>query len=198
VTYAEVETVEDYLNYLAQVIEPVSAPFARSAPSPFTIPDMLSYLDAIWSRHLGKPLFDRIDPGRAASLLYEAGTPDEFDSRCSALADVLAQIEVPPDPGLERKGVRPVVLLGRWFARQQLPEGVADRLQHATAVLSKIVNIRVGGQHSESRRKAVAAFQDFGLDYPPTDWMSTWAVLRQSAVNALDAIRQQVAANFPR
>jgi hypothetical protein len=197
VQYAEVDTVEDYLNHVVQSIEPAPIPFARSSDSPYSIPEAISFLDAVWTRHVGEPLFGRIDPSGVASLLSDAHTPDEFDSRCSALADVLAQIVVPPDPGLQRKGVRPVVLLGQWFARQSIPEGVAGRLQEATSVLSRIVNIRVGGQHHKDRRKTVAAFQEFGLDYPPSNWTSTWGALRQSAVNALDAIRQEVAANFP-
>jgi hypothetical protein len=192
--YADIGTVDDYLDRVAQQTEPPAAPFARSGDSPYPIPDAVSYLDAVWTARFGVPLFNAIDPKSAVSLVYVAATPDEFDGRCSALADVLSRLQVPPDDGLQRKNVRPVVLLGRWFARyfSDEPE-VAMRLDAATSVLSTIVNIRVGAQHSADRRKAATAFQVFGLDYPPNDWGSAWAVLQQSASNALDAIRQEIA-----
>jgi hypothetical protein len=108
-----------------------------------------------------------------------------------------AHIVVPPDDSLRRMTVREVVLLGRWLAKRS-PDDAAARVTEATSVLSKIVNIRFGGQHSADRRKTVAAFQEFGLDYPPNDSQGTWATLRQFTVNALEAIRQEVPANFTR
>jgi hypothetical protein len=189
--YDDIETVDGYLNRVEQVIEP-PAPMVRSAPSPFTVPDIVSFLDAVWTAKLKRPLFLNVDPGRAASLVYPAQTPDEFDSRCSALTDVLARLDVPPDDSLQRKHVRPVVLLGSWMAKR-LPDGPRTRIQGATEVLSRIVDVRVGAQHTNERAKVVRAFEELGLRYPPADWSIAWTTLRQAAVNALDAIRQEVA-----
>lgn len=198
VAYADVVTVHDYLNRLAQEIDPPQVPFAHSGPSPFSIPEAVSFLDAVWHSHVGRSLFVNVDPARAASLLYEAHTPDEFDSRCSALADVLYRIEVPPDDGLQRKRISPVMLLRQWLERRGLPEGPARRVDETMLTLSKIINIRVGGQHAADRRKQVEAFQELGLVYPPTDWEAAWGALRQSAVYALAAIREDAAPNLPR
>lgn len=194
IAYSDVDTVEDYLNRVARVIEPEPAPFASASSSPFTIPDMVSYLDAVWAARFRAPLFSNLDPRGAVSLVSDAQTPDEFDVRCSALADVLAKLDVPGDDTLQRKGVRPAVLLGQWLAKR-LDDGPASRVREATSVLSRIVNIRVGGQHSADRRKAVDAFDEFGLNYPPTSWPSAWSTVREAAVGALDAILQEVRAS---
>lgn len=195
VTYADVMSVDDYLDRLATVIEPQAIPFARSVSSPFTIPEAMSYLDAVWTARFGQRLFLNVDQARAATLVFTATTPDEFDGRCSALADALSCLAVPADDSLQRKGVRPIVLLGKWLAKR-LPESPAARVEEATSTLSRIVNIRVGGQHTADRRKQVEAFQTFGLSYPPVDWNTAWEALRQSATNAIDAIRQEVEANL--
>ena len=70
------------------------------------------------------------------------GASNTCQTPCSALADILARIEVLSDHSLQRKAARPVVLLGQWLAKR-LPEGPADRVTGATGLLSWIIDIRV-------------------------------------------------------
>ena len=72
----------------------------------------------------------------------------------------------------------------------------AARVDEAINTLQRIVDIRVGAQHSDARRKALKAFETFGLPYPPTDWQQIRVSLTELAVDALEAIREEVQASL--
>lgn len=190
-----VDTADEYIQRVCNDIAPNPAPFGRSIPSPLSVPMAVSFLDAVWTARVGQPLFHNGDPERAARLVEPVGTADEFDSCTSALADVLARIVVPADDGIQRRNRRPIAVMDDWLTKR-LPERSADRVHEAVDVLIKIVNIRVGAQHTNTRHKAVQAFEVFGLAFPPSDWGLLWDSLRAAAVGALEAIREEVQANI--
>jgi hypothetical protein len=193
--YEGVENVDQYVERLTDILTPDVAPYSGSAVSSLSLPQAISYLDAVWQARVGKPLFVNLDASSVEKLSLAVTSPAELDSWTSALADVLSHILVPPDDSIQRKSRRPVTVLGEWLA-QRLPDPEAERANYGIDVLTQTGNVRVGAQHSASSPKAVKAFETLGLPFPPTDWHGTWTVLHQRVVGALDAIREEVQAGL--
>jgi hypothetical protein len=52
-------------------------------------------------------------------------------------------------------------------------------------------------QHSDARHKAVAAFGEIGLSFPPVSWEQAWAHVTSMARGALDVVREEVHVGLP-
>lgn len=194
--YEGLETVDQYIGRLTDILTPDVPPYAGSAVSGLSLPQAISFLDAVWHARVGQPLFANLDAASIEKLGLPVTSAAELDSWTSALADALSHIRVPPDDSIQRKGRRPITVLGEWLARQ-LSDAEAERVNYEIDVLIQTGNIRVGAQHSASSHKAVTAFEALGLPFPPTDWHGTWTALHQRVVGALDAIREEVQAGLP-
>lgn len=194
--YEGLETVDQYVDRLTDILTPDVPPYVGSAASGLSLPQAISFLDAVWHARVGRRLFANLDAGSIEKLGLPVTSAAELDSWTSALSDVLSHIRVPPDDSIQRKGRRQSTVLGDWLARQ-VPDAEAERVNYEIDVLIQTGNIRVGAQHSASSHKAVKAFEALGLPFPPTDWHGTWSVLHQRVVGALDAIREEVQAGLP-
>jgi hypothetical protein len=60
-------------------------------------------------------------------------------------------------------------------------------------MLELVIALRDSDQHGASTARAVAAFRELRVTYPPTDWNTSWRVLSAQAVDALNAIREELA-----
>jgi hypothetical protein len=58
----------------------------------------------------------------------------------------------------------------------------------AIGTLIRLRHIRVAGQHSDARHKAVAVFREIGLRFPPVRGQA-WAHVAGTARGALDELR---------
>jgi hypothetical protein len=172
--------------------EPVSVPLSSW---PLDIPNAVGYLDAVWKSRTGAHMFVNLDPASVARLTQDCGSEEEFNSLMSALADVLGQVVVPGTAAPSRRGALEAV--GGYLASALNPD-VADRVNAAMDTLTRLRRIRVSTQHSDARHRAVTAFQEIGLPFPPPNWPQAWAHIAVQARGALDAIREEINANLPR
>ncbi len=76
--------------------------------------------------------------------------------------------------------------------RDLLDPDVFDRVDAAVNQLIHLRRVRVGAQHSDARHKAVAAFEQLGLSYPPISWPAVWTEVSLLARGSLDVIREEV------
>jgi hypothetical protein len=74
---------------------------------------------------------------------------------------------------------------------------VADRVSRAFETLVRLRHIRVSTQHGDARHKAVAAFREIGLPFPPADWNQAWEHIAALAKGALDVLREEIHAGLP-
>ena len=63
-------------------------------------------------------------------------------------------------------------------------------------MLIRLRRIRVSTQHADARHKAVDAFREIGLAFPPYSWDNTWTYIAGLAKGALDVIREEVHAGL--
>ncbi len=158
--------------------------------SPLDLPQTVSFLDAIWRARFGAHLLPRVDTASAAKLTLECGTPEEFDSRMSALADVLGGVKVPG----EYRDAGPLMRVERFLSERLSEEGV-ERVASAIATLRDVVAVRAGAQHSGAGGRAASSFRRLGLDYPPRSTQQSWESIRRLTIDALDAIREEIQAS---
>lgn len=80
-------------------------------------------------------------------------------------------------------------------------EGNVEALLQAIADLAvqnsrQLRHIRVSAQHADARHKAVTAFREIGLPFPPPTWGYAWGHIVALAVGALNVLREEVHAGL--
>jgi hypothetical protein len=155
-----------------------------------TLPITIEYLNEARRTFTGGYLLDNVRASRLASLAVDCNSSEEFESRLSALCDVLSRMHIrdedmPPDThemegSLQRVGV---------YLASRLSAEAIDRVRVGLGDLRAITRIRAWRQHGSESAGAFARLQ---APYPPRAWGSLWDVVRARAVAALDAIREEV------
>ncbi len=192
--YRGISTVNDYLDRVVEQVEPPEAPSVPPSANPLDIPYAVGYLDSVWKSRTDSRLFVNLDPASAARLTLRCGSEEEFNSLMSALADVLGQVVVPGKANPPQRGALEAV---RDYLMAELDAEVADRVGSALGTLIRLRHIRVSTQHADARHKAVEAFRDIGLQFPPLTWDQAWTHIAAMAKGALDVIREEVHADMP-
>lgn len=177
-----------------------SAGIAPAVRSPLDLPEAIGYLDVVWRLRYDTPLLTSLKPAAAAKLALPCASGDEFDSRLSALADVLSQIRVdlPAEADRDSKDLKEKSL-ARLQRRLRTEPGLTEeskrRIDEAIDTLRVAIRIRVAGQHSGLDREVAHAFAALGMTYPPRDPVEAWEQIRTRCANALDAIREELQAD---
>jgi hypothetical protein len=190
--FRDIRTVSDYVDRTWTYLGANKPPEVRAFTSALSLPEAIDYLDVVWRLRFGQPLFAAFGATAGAKLGSGCSTQDEFDSRMSALADVLGHIKV-PDP--ERDGVpkSPGSLERlRMCLVEVLPDERHERIALEIGHLKDLARIRAGAQHRDAAADAAARYLRLDLDYPPRDLDSAWRHLSARAVSALNAIREEV------
>lgn len=157
-------------------------------PSSLSLPEAIDYLNAVsrgaagaakrWS---GSPRAEA-----AAKLALDCSTVDEFESRLSAIAGILAQLRLPQETGGKK------LIDVRKFLGQVLSDDAATRAQDAINVLRDIVALRGWRQHPGTEEVAATAARHLGIALPSESWGATWDRIRELAVSALSVIREEI------
>lgn len=77
-----------------------------------------------------------------------------------------------------------------------LDASAGARASAAFGTLIFLRHIRVSTQHSDARHRAIAAFKEIDLPFPPITWEQTWVHIAVLAKGALDIIREEVHAGL--
>jgi hypothetical protein len=189
-----VTTPADYVGRIEELVEP-PAPVAQPlTAAPLDVPYAVGYLDAVWKSKTGSRLFVNLDPASVARLTQDCGNEEEFNSLMSALADVLGQAVTPGTVTPPQRGALEQV---RDWLVPQMDAAAADRVSTALGKLIRLRHIRVSTQHSDARHKAVTAFGEIGLPFPPVTWNQAWTHIAVMTHGALDVLREEVHAGLP-
>jgi hypothetical protein len=182
--YVDVETVNDYLVRLdALVAVPQQAAIPEYLP-PMALPEAFDHLGLAWRIATGEHLFHVPRAAIPAKLTQPAASAEEFESRCSALADMLNSFDFPPQGGsLNNMKARLSALLG---------DDEAGRAHAAVDTLRLIFDLRAGQQHHAADTRAEQARTALGLTQFGNDWAGAWDHLRSTVVQALTTIREEI------
>jgi hypothetical protein len=192
-SYRGIGSVDDYLDRLITLVTPPKSPSAPPSSGPLDIPYAAGYLDAVWMSRTNSHLFVNLDPASIARLTLACVSEEEFNSFMSALADVLGRVAKPGTAGPPQGGALEQV---RDWLVPQLDVDAGDRVAVAFGTLIRLRHIRVGTQHSDARHKAVDAFRELGLPFPPPSWDHAWTHIAVTARGALDTLREEVNAGL--
>jgi hypothetical protein len=146
------------------------------------LPDALDHLDLTWRLATGEHLVGVPRAAMAAKLTQPAVSVEEFESRCSALADLLNALNLPKPATLHNMKLKLGELLG----------AQAGRAEAAVEALRSVVALRAGQQHQGADTRAEQAKVALGLAPFAGDWGGAWDHLRAVTVQALDTIREEL------
>lgn len=192
-SYRGIGSVDEYLDRMIALVAPPEPPSAPPSSGPLDIPNAVGYLDAVWKSRTGSHLFVDLDPASVARLTLACGSEEEFNSFMSALADVLGRVAKPGTTDPPQRGALEHV---RDWLVPRLDEDAADRVATAFGTLIRLRYVRVSTQHADARHKAVDAFREIGLPFPPPSWDHAWTHIAVMARGALDALREEVNAGL--
>ena len=182
--YAEIQKIDDYLAQLdAAVALPQQPSFYEYLPA-MALPEAFDHLGLAWRITTGQRLFHVPRASIPAKITQPAASAEEFESRCSALCDMLKSFDFPAEGGsLNNMKARCSDLLGA---------EAAGRAHSAVDTLRLIFDIRAGQQHHGADARAERAKTALGLQQFGSDWDAAWNHLRAVAVQALDTIREEI------
>jgi hypothetical protein len=164
--------------------------------SPLTLPEAFDFLDAVWRLAFGKrqALLRQQSTAPIASLALPCTTRQEFESRLSALADILKSMEIPD--GLLPSDIQPINK-DQTFVRllaclQSCLEAVDyNAVEQAVRTLRAVNEVRVALQHGGAARNLPAELMKLGVPYPP-QWGDAWDRIRAKTSEALHIIREKI------
>jgi hypothetical protein len=181
--YVGVINVQDYLAKLEEIVGVTEVAVEPESLPPMALPDALDHLDLAWRLAAKDRLVQIPRAAMAAKLTQPASSIEEFESRCSALADLLNSLNLPGNRGtLQNMKTRLSELLG----------DEAGRARDAVDVLRWAVALRAGQQHQGADARAQEARVALGLARLEGDWLGAWDHLRTVTVRALATIREEV------
>lgn len=149
-----------------------------------------------------RPLLGVHDLETAATLSSSVSTQTGFVHRLSALAVILAGLQVPDvsAEALRKVGAgeqpRTLIRLRAWMVENLEDDGSMQRAVDAVRDLQSANDLRVVAQHegSKLRRSAMRACSRLGIEYPIRAWGLAWETVQGRVADAFDIIRQEVTA----
>jgi hypothetical protein len=182
--YAEVQTADDYLVRLdALVAVPRQPAFPEYVPA-MALPEAFDHLGLAWRIATSQHLFHVPRAAVPAKLTLPAASAEEFESRCSALCDMLNSFDFPAEGGsLNNMKARLSDLLG---------DEAVGRAHAAVDTLRWAFALRAGQQHHGADTRAERAGTALGLTQFGSDWAAAWDHLRAAVIQALTAIREEI------
>lgn len=188
--FAGVRNVGEYLDRIAALfVEPETVEQPRYA-SPLELAASLDYLNVVWMLRFGKkkPLLRLFSAERCSKLGLDAGTREEYYARLTALAEIIKDFDAPGVAGI---GGHPLPRM-KGFLLQELSAPNEERIKTALSTLDAIRVLRDSGQHNNAHVDAAARLKTFGLKFPVADWSEAWAAISAAAIDAIDALRDEI------
>jgi hypothetical protein len=187
--YRGVATIDYDLDRAAELVSPAEAPPVPLSFGALDIPYAVGFLDAVWMNRTRSHLFVNLDPASTARLTQPCADEADFNSLMAALADVLGQVvplatTTPPQRGA-------LEAVGQYVA-SVLEDEAAERAADAIRMLIHLRHIRVSTQHTDARHRAVTAFREIGMPFPPATWQGAWTCIAALAKGALDVLREEI------
>lgn len=192
-----VTTIEGYVERIERITAFPPQAVALATPSPLDLVAALDYLDAVWrAAHMPHHLFTYPSAEKVAKLAHDANTPEEFDSRLSALGEILrsANRTAKTVSGAKLAAQTfndPLMPLEDHLVRTVDPSAEA-RIRQAVTDLEHALALRDAAQHVEAGHRAVAALEAFGIGHPMGNVNQAWLTVSSHVIEALGAIREEI------
>jgi hypothetical protein len=184
--FADVAGVDDYVARIRAFVMPDLPAVEPFVASPLSLAAAFDFLDVVWRLEFRERLVTLPSAERLTKLAFDANTAEEFDSRLSGLGEMLKGLRV---PGNADDGV--LVRLDAFLTGHLSQEGIA-RVRAGLKKLQLVTRVRNAAQHAGAATSAAKALPAFGLTYPVTDFPAAWRTVQAHAVEALEAIRDEV------
>jgi hypothetical protein len=206
INYAGITTIDEYIERLAALTVGAAAPPILAAPSPLDLVAALDYLDAVWRVPHDTHLFTYTSAERVAKLTSGANTTEELDARLSALAEILRSARDSartanskrPNPG-KLTATSPEHPLAPFedYLVAIVDSAAEPRVRGAVTDLEHALALRDAAQHAQAGGRAVQALDAFDIRHPPIEPVAAWGRISQRVVEALGAVREELAAASP-
>jgi len=181
--YTEARTVDEYLTWLDALVSVPKQPDIPEYVPPLALPEAFDHLGLAWRIATKQRLFHVPRAAIPAKLTLPAASAEDFESRCSALCDMMKSFDFPAAGGsLNNMKARLTQLLG----------GDADRAHAAVDTLRLVFDLRAAQQHQGADIRAVRAQTALGLAHFGSDWAGAWDHLRATVIRALTTIREEI------
>lgn len=179
----------------------LAEPAAVEPVSPLGLPEQFDVLDAYWRLFFGKKhrLLDLTTATGAASLALACGSRAEFESRLSALADIIDKLRVddallPPmadeDKADKIKGSLDALQIA---LHHKLPAQHHASTDTAVQRLRRVRQARNILQHGIARDGGLTSkLREIGIHDAPPNWEGAWNAIRAQTADALSAIRNEL------
>lgn len=181
-----VETVDQLLTAFEEVLGTTPEHRAQSSALPAeAVPEALDHLNLAWRLRMGSPLLQLRTATTVASLSAGANSAEDFAARCTALADVISQFNVPPhDADPSAASLRRLRLhLDDWL-------GAQHPALDAVGTLQNVVAVRNTAGHPSSAHRHERQHIALGLHHLRGDWSASWEQVRVHTVLAARTIRE--------
>jgi hypothetical protein len=182
----------------AMIVDPTPALVEPAPVPPTAMSDALDFLDAAWRLAFKQKLLHLSDTGPATELALQCDSKDAFESRMSALANVLKSLKVDPDllaahhvSDVPDQG-QTLQRIGALLAATSIDEPDRAAVAQVLRTLGSINRIRSAMQHSGTGSALLTAFRDLGLDVPSESYSLAWDGVRTRAVEAIRTLRKVV------
>lgn len=192
--YRDADSGEAYLAALEGLVGIPAFNIAPRALSPMELSDAFDHLDLAWRLQTNKRLVQIPRSSVVARLTQPVASKDEFDSRCSALSDLLSCLDVPVGGDLDSNS-KPLQRL-----EVALPPMTGDAGAGAVAavgVLRLVAGVRASQQHAGSACRYDRAWTALGLPRFGSDWASAWRQIEVVTINALTTLREALVSTLP-
>jgi hypothetical protein len=182
-------------------IEVTSAP--AQLASPLELPEQFDVLDAQWRLSFGRRLHlvDLTTVHAPASLALGCSSRVEFESRLSALADIIDKLKIDdsllPSMTDEEKAEKIMGCLDklRLALTNQLPQEHHDNILKAIRILRTVRQARNAIQHGINRDGGLTAkLRELHIHDAPPNWAGAWDSVRAQTADALARIRHELRA----
>jgi hypothetical protein len=178
-----------------RLVEP-PAPIEAPRVPPRALLEALDYLDTTWRLAFDKrPLVRMRNAASTADLTGGCSSREEFQSRLSALTDLIKGFEIGDDllaPDDTVQADHTVARL-RSCLRERFGEDAMAQADSALSVLTTATRVRVALQHEGASGELPKHMAALGVRYPPNDWGDAWDAVRSQVTAALrilaDAVR---------
>jgi hypothetical protein len=176
-------------------------PVAAQPVSPLGLPEQFDVLDAYWRLRFGsrQHLIDLHTITGAASLALSCGSRADFESRLSALADIIDRLVVddallPAMTEAERKAqIKGSLDKLQGALLHQLPAHHRAGIERAVLTLRRVRQARNAIQHGTARDGGLTAkLRELGIHDAPPNWGDAWDIIRVQVSDALGDLRNEL------
>jgi hypothetical protein len=179
----------------------IAEPASAQPVSPLGLPEQFDVLDAYWRLRFGsrQHLIDLHTVTGPASLALGCSSRADFESRLSALADIVDRLVVddallPAMTEDERKAqIKGSLDKLKVALLHQLPAEHSAGIERAVRTLRKVRQARNAIQHGTARDGGLTArLRELGIHDAPPNWEGAWDAIRVQVSDALSALRNEL------